>query len=118
MPLYDYKCKQCGHVFDEYVHLANKAVSCPKCGASDAIKQPPTCFPAILGSPSGPGGVRARETCFDRVDTKKEMKETFSKMEEMGKFRNNPQLARNCETIWNDIKDKPMTTHDYQVDGV
>ena len=32
MPLYDFKCRSCGHTFEELVKLG-EAPSCPKCGA-------------------------------------------------------------------------------------
>ena len=31
MPLYEFKCRACGHRFDELVKL-NETASCPKCG--------------------------------------------------------------------------------------
>jgi putative FmdB family regulatory protein len=33
MPLYDFKCRSCGHKFEELVKLG-EAPSCPKCGAA------------------------------------------------------------------------------------
>jgi putative FmdB family regulatory protein len=35
MPLYDFKCRQCGHRFEELVRL-NDTVDCPKCKAKNA----------------------------------------------------------------------------------
>lgn len=37
MPLYDYQCKQCQHVFDKLV-MSSTAVTCPKCGSLDLEK--------------------------------------------------------------------------------
>lgn len=34
MPTYEYRCKDCGHVFDEVQHMAEHAAAqpvCPKC---------------------------------------------------------------------------------------
>lgn len=35
MPLYDFKCKKCGHRFEELVRL-NDTADCPKCKARNA----------------------------------------------------------------------------------
>jgi len=32
MPIFEYKCKNCGNTFDELVKDCNQAVTCPKCG--------------------------------------------------------------------------------------
>ncbi len=31
MPTYDYKCKDCGHAFEEYHSITKKLTKCPKC---------------------------------------------------------------------------------------
>ena len=38
MPIYNFKCGHCGHVFDELVKLSDTDAKCPKCG-KDATKQ-------------------------------------------------------------------------------
>jgi putative FmdB family regulatory protein len=40
MPIYEYRCKQCGSKFDKLVKLSTKTseVECPKCGARRAEK--------------------------------------------------------------------------------
>ena len=38
MPLYDFKCRKCGHRFEELVRL-NDDAACPKCGAPKAERQ-------------------------------------------------------------------------------
>ena len=40
MPIYEYRCKQCGNKFDKLVKLSTKTseVKCPKCGAHKAEK--------------------------------------------------------------------------------
>ena len=35
MPLYDFKCRKCGHRFEDLVRV-NDAVNCPKCKARNA----------------------------------------------------------------------------------
>jgi putative FmdB family regulatory protein len=32
MPLYEYKCKQCGHTFERLVFHDQAGVRCPECG--------------------------------------------------------------------------------------
>ena len=40
MPIYEYRCKQCGAKFDKLVKLSTKPleIECPKCGARKAEK--------------------------------------------------------------------------------
>jgi putative FmdB family regulatory protein len=38
MPIYDFKCRECGHGFEELVRL-NETVDCPKCRAKNAERQ-------------------------------------------------------------------------------
>jgi len=35
MPIYEYNCKKCGHVFDMFrgIHSDDDQIECPKCGA-------------------------------------------------------------------------------------
>lgn len=41
MPLYEYKCRSCGHIFDVIHKISEDArdVACPKCGTKDPVKQ-------------------------------------------------------------------------------
>jgi len=41
MPIYEYKCQKCDTKFELLQRLGatNKGVNCPKCGASNPIKQ-------------------------------------------------------------------------------
>lgn len=40
MPIYEYKCKKCGHRFDHLARtLTDVARKCPKCGAPRPTKQ-------------------------------------------------------------------------------
>jgi len=38
MPLFEYRCKDCGHEFEELV-FGNKAVPCPKCESQNTEKK-------------------------------------------------------------------------------
>jgi putative FmdB family regulatory protein len=46
MPLYDFRCSACNHVFEELVRHG-EVPSCPQCGSSSAEKQ--------LSAPAAPG---------------------------------------------------------------
>ena len=37
MPIFEYKCKKCGHKFEGLV-LAKKKIKCPKCGSGSIEK--------------------------------------------------------------------------------
>jgi putative FmdB family regulatory protein len=39
MPIYEYACMECESHFDELVRSADKAVTCPECGAGNVLKQ-------------------------------------------------------------------------------
>jgi len=40
MPIYEYKCKACGHCFEKLVFAGDEqAVECPDCGAARVEKQ-------------------------------------------------------------------------------
>jgi putative FmdB family regulatory protein len=39
MPLFEYKCEQCGEKFEELVTNSDEKVVCPKCGSISAQKQ-------------------------------------------------------------------------------
>ena len=38
MPIYEYKCRACGHLFEKIVKL-NETPGCPECDGSDLEKQ-------------------------------------------------------------------------------
>ena len=41
MPLYDYRCRECGHVFEELVRTmpGPSVLECPNCGQMTALRQ-------------------------------------------------------------------------------
>ena len=51
MPIYEYRCKQCGNKFDKLVKLSAKTseIECPKCGARKADKSV-----SLFGTSSAP----------------------------------------------------------------
>ncbi len=59
MPIFEYKCEKCGHIFEQF-HFggsAEEAKSCPKCNAPEAKKIIST-FASMFGggSEGGCGG--------------------------------------------------------------
>ena len=68
MPIYEYKCKKCGHKFEHLARtLSDVADKCPKCGARKPEKQFSTfsasvhesgsaCSTGSCGTPSCPTG--------------------------------------------------------------
>ncbi|MBN1556828.1 MAG: zinc ribbon domain-containing protein [Lentisphaerae bacterium] len=62
MPIYEYRCKKCGHTFEHLARtLADGAKTCPKCGARNPVKQIST-FNASVAE--GPGaGACSTGTC-------------------------------------------------------
>lgn len=39
MPIYEYRCQACGHVFEELTRLSAPAPACPKCQSADTARQ-------------------------------------------------------------------------------
>ena len=52
MPLYEYKCDECGKSFDELVSHPDDPVECPFCHSRNAEKKM-SVFAASMGSSSG-----------------------------------------------------------------
>jgi putative FmdB family regulatory protein len=54
MPVYQYRCEKCGHMFEHTEHVAEHPTaqpSCPKCG-SQTVQHAPTPFVAKTGRKS------------------------------------------------------------------
>ncbi|MCK6457911.1 MAG: zinc ribbon domain-containing protein [Phycisphaerae bacterium] len=72
MPVFEYRCRKCGHDFEELVRRAGESVPCPECGAKDVERRlsvfaarqgPAASAPAKIGGacgrcgdPNGPCG--------------------------------------------------------------
>ncbi len=39
MPIYEYKCSQCGHEFEELLLNSEEHPKCPQCQSSETIKK-------------------------------------------------------------------------------
>jgi putative FmdB family regulatory protein len=49
MPMYEFKCKQCGQQYEELVRNNEEKVSCPKCGSDQTYKLISTFAPKMAG---------------------------------------------------------------------
>ncbi len=58
MPLYEYKCEECGHRFESVRHMSESdaRLRCPKCGRETARKQISTFFSPAAGESCAPRG--------------------------------------------------------------
>jgi len=56
MPLYEYKCKKCGHLFEELETIADRdrPRKCPKCGAKGVERAVSVFAAKVTGSSSSP----------------------------------------------------------------
>jgi putative FmdB family regulatory protein len=56
MPIYDFRCVQCGTTFEELVRSTTRddEVTCPECGGKQAERQ--IGAPSVLGASSSRGG--------------------------------------------------------------
>jgi len=39
VPIYEYRCRGCGHDFEKYVHGATSTVSCPACASGQVTRK-------------------------------------------------------------------------------
>ncbi len=47
MPLYDYRCQECGHLFEQRHGWNERAAACPACASASVQRQLPTF--AVIG---------------------------------------------------------------------
>ncbi|MBI9111696.1 zinc ribbon domain-containing protein [Maridesulfovibrio ferrireducens] len=56
MPIYEYKCNKCGHIFEELVSVSNsESPECLSCGSQDTIKLISACIGHLSDGSSGNG---------------------------------------------------------------
>lgn len=72
--------------------------------------------PGVAGVETGPGSC-SRELVFNRPDPAKDIPLTLRKMEEAGKFKNNPELARLADVKFKESKGKQYDKVDYAKGG-
>lgn len=60
MPIYEYRCQTCGHVFDKFVRSMSTAfeVECPQCHAHECRKSM-----SLFGTASAGGGTANAASC-------------------------------------------------------
>lgn len=63
MPIYEYKCSQCGHDFEELVFSLDETPPCPQCGCVEVEKLMSACAVQGEGSAAGPGAMPAAPGC-------------------------------------------------------
>ncbi|MGM0418793.1 MAG: FmdB family zinc ribbon protein [Thermodesulfobacteriota bacterium] len=56
MPIFEYKCKKCGKIFEEIVLSSNEDINCPECKTSDVKKLISAGAVRPDGIPKGSGG--------------------------------------------------------------
>ncbi len=58
MPMYSFRCRKCGHTFDELVNRFGGTAPCPQCGSSDVER--------AVTAPAAHGSERIRTKMRDR----------------------------------------------------
>ncbi len=55
MPIYEYRCKECGHVFSKLqrVGASSEGVACPNCGSTEVERMVSTFASASSGASTG-----------------------------------------------------------------
>ena len=66
MPLYDFRCRACGHEFEAMAPVGGTA-ACPECGTADAERR--------LTAFAGPFTIRPRGIKAKRADAERRVKE-------------------------------------------
>ncbi len=55
MPIYEYKCADCSHEFEELMSSSDAKIACPKCKSEKTQKQfSVVAAPVVGGSSAGP----------------------------------------------------------------
>lgn len=94
MPLYDFKCPECNHIFEQKLPMGAPAPACPECGNPQTERQispPPVIF-------KGDG--------FYKTDSKKPAKKTDQKDKEIAKTEKKEKKEKSKESEKSADKDK------------
>jgi len=65
MPVYDYKCRKCGLVFEKFLRtmVAADSVTCEKCGSAKVEKQVSCCAISSGGKSESVGSSKSSSSC-------------------------------------------------------
>ena len=65
MPVYDYKCRQCGKVFEKFLRslAAADSVQCEKCGSAKVKKMVSCCAISSGGKSESAGSSSSSHSC-------------------------------------------------------
>jgi putative FmdB family regulatory protein len=65
MPVYDYKCRKCGAVFEKFLRTMSAAgsVKCEKCGSAKVEKLVSCCAISSGGKRESPGSSTSSHSC-------------------------------------------------------
>lgn len=96
MPVYDYKCSECGHRFEARHSISTDAPACPECGHTE-VQRVITSAPTVAGgvlTHAGDGHRASKEQLQDkwREETPKLRKKLVDKLGESTVRKNAPHL--------------------------
>ena len=63
MPIYEYRCNQCGSEFEKYVQSAQAAVACPGCQSARVTRRLSVLSMRSAGGPVASGGMSGGGGC-------------------------------------------------------
>ncbi len=56
MPMFKYRCRDCGHVYDELLKTSQEECPCPKCGGTGLRHYQGKCYFGKTGGSDGSSG--------------------------------------------------------------
>ncbi len=62
MPIFEFRCKECEHKFEELVSTSETGIACPKCG-SDSTERLLSTFSAAGGKQSATSSSGGQPSC-------------------------------------------------------
>ncbi len=63
MPIYEYRCKECGNEFEELILGKEENISCPKCKSSNISRLLSLCRSKVSGNEFSIGGTSSGGGC-------------------------------------------------------
>ena len=102
MPLYDYQCNDCAHVWEARHGINAPKPNCPACGSDNTervITQPPT-FARGMSTPAGTARRQSKEQLQDKW-----REETPRLRKQLEKKLGTDYVRRNAPTLYNNNND-------------